>query len=217
MMAKLGLKQAEKETLPTGAAGGNKPRGQNPTTRGIAGLATHVVRDGDSMQASPERVRRPDPLAPHRRGQRHRRPPAPAARPASRSRWSEASRWPQRPDAEVAASRWRSPAAALEPTLDAAAAGGARRGQPDAAGHRSCCASPTRGAEAHRHTRASRSARRSKISSRAPESKRRRPAVRGADRRRRARVRPARRRCWCARLRPLPRPQPHPRRRRTRT
>jgi hypothetical protein len=51
MMGKLKLKQAEKETLPTSAAGGSNPRGQNPTTVGLAGLASHVVRDGDTLQS----------------------------------------------------------------------------------------------------------------------------------------------------------------------
>ena len=51
MLAKLKLKQAEKEKLPGSSAGGSNPRGQNPTTIGLAGLATHVVRDGDTLQS----------------------------------------------------------------------------------------------------------------------------------------------------------------------
>jgi nucleoid-associated protein YgaU len=51
MMAKLKLKQKEREQLPTSAAGGSNPRGQNPTTVGLAGLASHVVRDGDTLQS----------------------------------------------------------------------------------------------------------------------------------------------------------------------
>lgn len=50
MLAKLKLKQMEKETF-TGGGGGSNPRGQNPTTVGLAGLASHVVRDGDSLQS----------------------------------------------------------------------------------------------------------------------------------------------------------------------
>ena len=49
MLAKLTLKQVEKEQLPSG--GGSNPRGQNPTTVGLAGLASHVVRDGDTLQS----------------------------------------------------------------------------------------------------------------------------------------------------------------------
>jgi hypothetical protein len=51
MLAKLKLKQAEREMLPASSAGGTNPRGQNPTTVGLAGLATHVVRDGDTLQS----------------------------------------------------------------------------------------------------------------------------------------------------------------------
>lgn len=50
MLAKLKLKQMEKEQL-KGGGGGSNPRGQNPTTVGLAGLASHVVRDGDTLQS----------------------------------------------------------------------------------------------------------------------------------------------------------------------
>ena len=46
-MAKLSLTQVEK-AVDKPSAGGNK-KGQNPTTRGIPDLRSHVVRDGDTL------------------------------------------------------------------------------------------------------------------------------------------------------------------------
>ena len=45
--AKLQLLQVEKAHDPSVAPGASK--GQNPTTRGVAGVSAHVVRDGDSL------------------------------------------------------------------------------------------------------------------------------------------------------------------------
>jgi hypothetical protein len=48
--AKISLVQVEpKVDQGKGKGGGGKP--QNPTTRGVAGMRTHVVRDGDSIQS----------------------------------------------------------------------------------------------------------------------------------------------------------------------
>ena len=81
----LELAQAE-DTSPAGQA-------QNPTTRGQAGLRSHIVQDGDSLHSIAYAVlRRRDALARDRRGQRHRRPAAPAPRhraDASRGSTSE--------------------------------------------------------------------------------------------------------------------------------
>jgi nucleoid-associated protein YgaU len=46
-MAKLSLTQVEK-AVDKPSAGGSK-KGQNPTTRGLADLRSHVVRDGDTL------------------------------------------------------------------------------------------------------------------------------------------------------------------------
>jgi hypothetical protein len=45
--AKLSLTQVEKAVAKSGGSGPKK--GQNPTTRGVADLRSHVVRDGDSL------------------------------------------------------------------------------------------------------------------------------------------------------------------------
>ena len=142
--------------------------GQNPTTRSESLQGAHVVRDGDSLPSDrPPRLRRPDPLARDRRGQRHRRPAEPAQRPHPRR---AGARRMSPPVNLVAGVTVKVGGAPLDPSV--AADRVPRAGQPDAARR---VLVPRHGPEvrARRRRRCSTSARRSSCTSRRP--RRRRP------------------------------------------
>ena len=128
------------------AAGGGKPRGQNPTTRGIAGLRD--ARRARRRHPAVDRLRRA--TATRRAGARSPRPTASTTRCAcAAARRSRSRRLEDvSPGRRRASPASRSGSAARRSTRRSQrAARGARRGQPACCPTRSRCGWPTRGLE----------------------------------------------------------------------
>ena len=123
------------------SAPGGTPAAEPDDARRSTAIGSHVVRDGDSLPSiAYARLRRPDPLADDRGGERHRRPaPAP---PRRDPRDPEARRVSAAPT-DRAASASRSTAARSTRSCGRARRG-PRRGQPHAARLLPASGSPTR-------------------------------------------------------------------------